>query len=394
MLRRREHKHKLCDQGLHDECKIKVEPEKYEKQLPQLIEKIQHERAEMRLASLKAMNNLFSMKFFDIYIQEYSSEILSSLLDIINEPVSKNELDEALLVSCNFALSSNIKDDDIFPFVNGLLTKLPELTKQEHSKPFTIAFLLYFCSKEHSRIALEHILTLLTNKRQRGSPFDQATIATIINELSLILSIEGNEKEQNEFQEQLNTVLTNAFDSSKYELLSAGVRLLKVMYNNMVINESNKGSDDEYDEEETDPIDSANHFAEKYKNKIVRIAEKVSKKEDKSMLEDEIDDLMNFFTDHKITETIIIDEQPIELTNLSEIFFIDAVRKLTKSNFAHVLSQNKFIHSKLDIKLKPVHIAILHKKNEKKDTDNKRMSTTKTRQKHIAKERNKKEKRL
>ena len=124
-------------------------------------------------------------------------------------------------------------------------------------------------------------------------------------------------------------------------------------------------------EEETDPIDSANHFAEKYKNKIVRIAEKVSKKEDKSMLEDEIDDLMNFFTDHKITETIIIDEQPIELTNLSEIFFIDAVRKLTKSNFAHVLSQNKFIHSKLDIKLKPVHIAILHKKNEKKDGERK-----------------------
>ena len=376
MLRRREYKHKLCEAGIVEECNITVDPDKYENQIPKLIEKIQNERADMRLASLKAMNELFTSRYFGIYIQDYAPTIFDSLMTIIDNPTSNSELNEALLVSCTYSLSADFHYQEDFQFVNELLAHLPELDKQSKLKPFTIAFLLYYCTKEQSSSALNQILILLTNKKQRGAEYDSTVIAAMLNAVAMILSKDENASEQRRYEDLIQTSLNNAFESSKPDIILSGIHLLKVFYHNLVVTLS--------DELNT----------EKYKNKLITLESKVERKEDKRSIREAVTDILTFFSTYEAEETIIIDEQTIELTNLSQIMFIDAVRRITNYNFSNMISQNKYIHKLLDIKLKPVHMAIIHKKKEKKDTNTARMANSKTREIEIAKARKKKEGRL
>ena len=81
MLRRREYKHKLCEAGIVEECNITVDPDKFEEQIPKLIEKIQNERADMRLASLKAMNNISIILFANrLSGSGLGQQVISSIL--------------------------------------------------------------------------------------------------------------------------------------------------------------------------------------------------------------------------------------------------------------------------------------------------------------------------
>jgi hypothetical protein len=386
---RREYKNKLSEAGIEEACRVVKDASDWETTLPEAIDRAQSKRADIRLAALQSFNYILSNKFIGPDLEELGHQIFEALLEPITSPVSKEEHDEALAALCNLALNQyRDMEEDSMDFLDKVMPTIAETPTERNFRFFAIAFASGFTisCNEKCEAVLSRFLELITNKKKRTVKFEPATIAEIIDAIALLLSILPSTVCVGRIGEQIASAIDIAFESRKFEILTAALDALPVIYE--CIDEAERTANPE--EEEVSA--TAKHFVNRYKNKIVNLPEKLEKKSDQKAIASKVQSILEFFETGEIVETITLNEQEVDLDEARKITIIDAIRKVTRQHFSNMVSQNTGIHDALGFSLKATRIVLRQKKKVKKQTARERIESTKERQLKLAKDRKKKEK--
>ena len=388
-LFRREYKNKLSEAGITEACKIVRDPNLWETALPECVDKANSPRADIRLAALKSMNEILSGKYIGPDLGELVQDIFGSLVGPITEPASQQEHDEALTVICNLALNSyRDMEEEAFTFLDEIMPTLPGTLTEQNYRFFAVAFVAGFTisSNEKCEAVLSRFLELIINKKKRGVTFEGETVAAIINGCSLLLSILPSTVCVGKLGATIAQAIDVAFSSQKLEVLLAALEALPIIYECI--------AECEHADLEEDYEADAGHFAAKYKNKILTLADRVEKKQDQKIIRTKVDDIIGYFNGDEITETVTLNEQDIELDGPRKVFISGAIRRVTGHHYALMMSQNIGIHNALGFELKATHHVLQQKKKVKKQTERERLQSTKERQMRLANERKKKDRKF
>ena len=227
---------------------------------------------------------------------------------------------------------------------------------------------------------------MIINKKNRGVQFYGETVAAIINGCSLLLSILPSTVCVGKLGATIAQAIDVAFSSQKLEVLLAALEALPIIYECI--------AECEHADLEEDYEADAGHFAAKYKNKILTLADRVEKKQDQKIIRTKVDDIIGYFNGDEITETVTLNEQDIELDGPRKVFISGAIRRVTGHHYALMMSQNIGIHNALGFELKATHHVLQQKKKVKKQTERERLQSTKERQMRLANERKKKDRKF
>lgn len=388
--RSRQYKVTAQDHAINAQCQVIKTSNNWQKDLPDCAEKASSSRNDIRLAALQSMNEILSEKYIGDDLESLIETIFDSLLTPITEPTARQEHDEALMVVCNLALNTyNLMEEQTYSFLNELMPKLPGMTGDQTARAFAIAFVTGFTlsNEERCESCLSRLLELIANKKKRTVKFEPECVVALINAVALLLSILSSTVAVGKLAPQIATAVDIALESKKAPVLSAVLDLLPIIYE--CIKEVEEYSEELQEQYQAD----ASHFAAKYRNKIATLEDNVDKKQDKRDIRLKVAKITEFFDTNELTEDIILAEQSVCIEGARKVCIVDAIRKVTRHHFAHMMIQNPGIHDAIGVKLKVGSVRLSEKKKQKKETERERIVTKKERQMGLAKQRKLKEER-
>ena len=374
---RREYKNKLSEAGIDEACRVITNASQWRTTIPLLVEKANNERADIRLAALQSMNEILTDKYIGKELDEYKIDFFDAIMKLIIDPISKPEHDEALGVMCNLALSlADGFEDQTNEFIDEIMPTISATTAQNSFRLFTVAFTagMSITNNETLERILCAFIDLLLNKKQRKVEFESETIAELINGCAFLLSVLPEETFTESLEQDLERAIDIAFSSQKVDVLLASLNVLPVVYECM----ENSGI----------PV---SRFVEKYKSKVMSINGKLDRKTDQKLVSSKAQQIRDIIVNGKMSETIVVEEQDVDLDGAKTLTIIAALRRITKHHFLAVLSQNTRIHQSLGIELEATNVVLMQKKKDKKNTVRERVLSTKDREMKLANQRRIKE---
>jgi hypothetical protein len=390
-MHRREHKNKHNEAVIEEACKVVRNANEWETTLPEVIERAQSKRSEIRLASLQSYNHILSNKFIGPDLAELGDQIFETLVEPITSPVSKEEHDEALFALCNLALNQyRDMERNCIALLDRIMPTIAETPTERNFRFCALAFASGFTipCNEKCEALLSRYLELIINKKKRTIEFEQETIAEMIKAVALMISILPSTVCIGPIGEQIQEAMDITLESQNAEILTAALDTLPVIYE--CIDEAESAANPEEEEESA----GAKHFINRYKNKIVNLAEKVEKKSDQRAIETKVQSVLEFFETGEMVETMTLNEQEVQFDEARKITIIDAIKKVTRQHFSNMVSQNTGIHDALGFSLKATRIVLRKRRRTKKQAARERNESTKERQLQLEKDRKLKEKQL
>lgn len=363
---KREHKIKKAKAPVKKEVKSNESGE-WEKSLTDQLKRIKTAHPDVRTSALKAINKTLTCTFVGKDLYDFQDELVEEINNILEDPSSREENDEAVKVLCNFFLNRKTNDDDDdshMLFVRKFAEGLPSLTSETCTRAFGLAFLVRFCDKSIQRKALNSILDILLNEGDRESEFDEETIATLIRAASYIISIDHEELNNEEVEGRVEELLDIQLESGSLEITIAALKLILTIYDALLDNEKE-------DEKAGKLPVKANNFNEKYKGVVANVVDEFHSQDEQKAISDEVKIVTEFFDTKQLNQQIRVTSQLFALKDAYSILFVEALQTLTGVHFTNLAFQNpkvrEFLTQRFFGKVKKVEEPTEEEKEKKDD---------------------------
>lgn len=386
-MHRREHKKKEADIAIENASALigDVKSISIASEWPVLIEKLNSERAEIRLGSMKSMNKILTVKYFGEEILDYINDTVLGLVQVLTNYVSQEEFEQAFTVLCNLALNTFEEfETSTSVILNEIMPQIKDIQEDQSFTFFAIAFIVGIS------VSLEDIclnvankfIDLILNKYTRSN-LTSKMIADCIHGITLLTSTFSDHIVATEMYNKMVNLIELGLSSQKFKVLEQIITLIGVVYEALSSYEKNfEESDIEYK--------VGTQFKLNYRSKIQHIADNISKKEHKKVLNSKANELINTIDD-EVSESLKLVNQEVKIVGRRNCFILSAIRRITTFNFYNVMSTNPKIREMLGYELLSQKVVLKKLKENKHETQQNRTVAAKERKLQIDKKRRQKE---
>lgn len=349
--------------------------------LPEMKVELESDRVEARMSALLSLSHMFSTKFIGEDLHPHMNDLMTILLEIMNNYSCPEESLEVCRLIALLGLNMGVEFESYAVTVFGdVLSTLQQIEINEIPRIFMIAILTAFCVEDANtkKDVISSLIGLVNSKRQE---IPEEAIPDAMHALSIVLSASQGDV-VDFYADKIKQILDLKFNQTKVDVLRQVLELTSVFYDYLRAKDDKLGEDQVYSKE----------FAQAYRDRVNSIHRGVKgTKEDMKELKKKSGTVMNAFDGEIQSLEIYLHEQPVTFYGRRMLVLVKAIRELATCNFEAQMARNEVVHNFFGYRLLPSDEVARIKKKYQVEIKRKRDETTKERELEVAKNRRKKQ---